>query len=142
VGSDGGTFDYGDAVFKGSEAWHALNAPVVGVAASPDGSGFWMVAADGGVFAEGAPSHGGMGNAPPLYPVVAMAPTPSSGGYWLVTADGATFTFGDAKYLGGVNAQGITTTVTGLAATHTGRGYWMLQQDHTVYTFGDAGTMQ
>jgi hypothetical protein len=30
-----------------------LDAPVVGMAATPDGMGHWLVAADGGVFAFG-----------------------------------------------------------------------------------------
>ena len=30
-----------------------LNAPVVGIAATPDGGGYWEVASDGGIFAFG-----------------------------------------------------------------------------------------
>ncbi|EQD80481.1 hypothetical protein B1A_00847 [mine drainage metagenome] len=30
-----------------------LNKPVVGMAATPDGKGYWMVAADGGIFSFG-----------------------------------------------------------------------------------------
>jgi len=36
-----------------------LNAPVVSIALTPDGKGYWLVAADGGVFAFGdAPFEG------------------------------------------------------------------------------------
>ena len=31
----------------------ALNKPIVGMASSPNGSGYWLVASDGGVFAYG-----------------------------------------------------------------------------------------
>lgn len=30
-----------------------VNAPIVGIAATPSGKGYWLVAADGGVFAFG-----------------------------------------------------------------------------------------
>ena len=42
-----------------------LNAPVVGVAATPDDNGYWLVGADGGVFAFGdAAYYGSMGGTP------------------------------------------------------------------------------
>ena len=47
---DGGIFAYGDAGFFGSAGALPLQAPIVGMAASPSGSGYWLVASDGGVF--------------------------------------------------------------------------------------------
>ena len=42
-----------------------LNAPVVGIAATTDGGGYWLVAADGGVFNFGdAGFFGSMGGQP------------------------------------------------------------------------------
>ncbi len=39
-----------------------LNEPIVGMAVTPDGAGYWLVAADGGIFAFGdAPFFGSMG---------------------------------------------------------------------------------
>jgi len=39
-----------------------LNRPVVGMAATPDGGGYWLVATDGGIFAYGdAGFHGSPG---------------------------------------------------------------------------------
>ena len=46
-------FGFGSASFLGSSASHPLNAPVVGLSRTPDGKGYWLVAADGGVFAFG-----------------------------------------------------------------------------------------
>jgi len=40
-------------VFAGSAAGIRLNAPIVGMARSTVGSGYWLAAADGGVFAYG-----------------------------------------------------------------------------------------
>jgi hypothetical protein len=40
----------GDATFYGSTGATALNRPSVGMASTPDGKGYWLVASDGGVF--------------------------------------------------------------------------------------------
>ena len=54
-----------------------------GHAATPSGLGYWLVAADGGIFAFGdAPFYGSMGGQPPTA-MVAMAATAEAGGYWL-----------------------------------------------------------
>src|ERR1700722_12461712 len=53
VAADGGVFSYGDAAFHGSTGADHLNAPVVGMAATPSSNGYWLVAADGGVFSFG-----------------------------------------------------------------------------------------
>src|SRR5581483_1538331 len=44
VGTDGGIFNYGSAGFFGSTGAIPLNQPIVGMAATPDGRGYWMVA--------------------------------------------------------------------------------------------------
>ena len=43
MASDGGIFSFGNAQFYGSEGGTQLNAPVVGLAATPDGNGYWLV---------------------------------------------------------------------------------------------------
>lgn len=56
-----------------SGSGNAMVAPVVGMAATPDGGGYWLVAADGGVFAFGdAQFHGSTGANPPAEPVVGI----------------------------------------------------------------------
>jgi hypothetical protein len=78
-----------------------LNKPIVGMATTPDGKGYWLVAADGGVFTYGdAPFYGSMGAMHLNKPIVGMATTPDGKGYWLVAADGGVFTFGDARFYG------------------------------------------
>jgi len=48
-----------DATFYGSMGGHPLNQPIVGMASTPDGRGYWLVASDGGVFSFGdAPFRG------------------------------------------------------------------------------------
>src|ERR1700722_529400 len=74
-------------------------APVVGIAKTPSGNGYWLVGADGGVFTFGdARFFGSTGGVHLDEPVVGMAVTPSGNGYWLVGADGGVFTFGDARF--------------------------------------------
>ena len=53
MASDGGIFTFGDAAFYGSEGGVTLNSPVVGMASTPDGKGYWLVASDGGIFTFG-----------------------------------------------------------------------------------------
>ena len=101
VASDGGVFTYGDAVFHGSTGGLHLNAPIVGMAVTPDGGGYWLVASDGGVFTYGdAVFHGSTGGSHLNAPIVGMAATPDGGGYWLVASDGGVFTYGDAVFHG------------------------------------------
>jgi hypothetical protein len=53
-----------------------INQPVVGIAATADGNGYWEVAADGGIFAFGdAGFHGSMGGTHINQPVVGIAAT-------------------------------------------------------------------
>ena len=79
---------------------HPLNAPVVGVASTHDGGGYWLVASDGGIFSFGdAAFHGSTGGLHLNEPIVGMASTPDGSGYWLVGADGGVFT-GDSTFLG------------------------------------------
>jgi hypothetical protein len=52
----------------------ALNAPVVGIASTPSGKGYWEVASDGGVFAFGdALYHGSVQYTAPVNPGIASA---------------------------------------------------------------------
>ena len=53
---------------------HPLAKPVVGIAATPNGGGYWEVASDGGIFAFGdAPFDGSMGGHPLVKPVVGIS---------------------------------------------------------------------
>ena len=163
---DGGIFNFGDAAFDGNtytdgltglSGAHPLAAPIVGMAANPTGAGYWLVAADGGVFDfGGAPFKGstytygltGLSGAHALAaPIVAIIPTPDGGGYWLVAADGGVFDFGNAKFFGSTYTQGytglggshpISGRIVGGAAAPNGNGYWLVSSTGAVYNFGSA----
>jgi hypothetical protein len=67
-------FSFGDAAFHGSTGGQHLNQPIVGMAASPSGQGYWLAASDGGIFAFGdATFEGSTGGQHLNRPVVAMA---------------------------------------------------------------------
>jgi hypothetical protein len=54
-----------------------LYRPVVGMAGSPDGMGYWLVAADGGIFSLGdAGFYGSEGGMKLNQPIVGMAASP------------------------------------------------------------------
>jgi hypothetical protein len=116
-----------------------LNAPIVGIAATPDGGGYWLTASDGGVFTFGdARFAGSLGDVRLNQPVVGMAPTPDGGGYWLVAADGGVFTFGDARFAGSLGDVRLNQPVVGMAPTPDGGGYWLVASDGGIFAFGDA----
>jgi ribosomal protein L24E len=78
-----------------------LNKPIVGMAATPDGKGYWLVASDGGIFTFGdAKFYGSTGSMVLNKPIVGMATSPDGKGYWLVASDGGVFNFGDAMFYG------------------------------------------
>jgi N-acetylmuramoyl-L-alanine amidase len=115
------------------------NAPVVGMAATPDGGGYWLVASDGGIFTFGdAGFYGSHGGSHLNRPIVGMAATPDGKGYWLVASDGGIFTYGDATFYGSTGATALNRPVVGMAATPDGRGYWLVASDGGIFTFGDA----
>ena len=51
--SDRGLSNDGDAAFYGSTGGLSLNKPIVGMAATANGGGYWLVASDGGIFSYG-----------------------------------------------------------------------------------------
>ena len=57
--SECGIFNFGDARFHGSAGAIPLASPVVGMAPTSDGKGYWLTAGDGGVFSFGDAQFGG-----------------------------------------------------------------------------------
>jgi hypothetical protein len=97
--------------------FETLKAPVVGIAATTDGKGYWLVASDGGVFAFGDATYdGSMGGTHLKAPVVGMATTTDGKGYWLAAADGGVFSFGSAPFRGSMGGKPLHGPVVGIAA--------------------------
>ena len=112
---------------------------LVGSAASVRVDGYWLGAADGGVFSAGrAGFYGSTGGVRLSQPVVGMAATADGKGYWLVARDGGVFSFGDARFHGSTGGVRLSQPVVGMAATADGKGYWLVARDGGVFSFGDA----
>ena len=117
-----------------------LNAPIVGMAPTPDGAGYWMVGSDGGVYASGdAQFYGSTGNLHLNKPIVGMAATPDGKGYWFVGSDGGIFSYGDAQFYGSTGSLHLNKPIVGMAATPSGDGYWLVASDGGIFAYGDAG---
>jgi hypothetical protein len=117
-----------------------LNQPIVHMATTPDGGGYWMTGGDGGIFNYGdAGFFGSTGSIRLNKPIVGMASTHDGKGYWLVASDGGIFAFGDAGFYGSMGAVVLNKPVVGMAATPDGKGYWLVASDGGIFAFGDAG---
>ena len=116
-----------------------VGSPVIEIASTPSGAGYWVTTAAGHVLRAGdAMTFGDLGNVALNGPILAMAPTASGRGYYLVGSDGGVFAFGDAQFFGSTGAMKLPRPVMGIMATATGRGYWLYADDGAVYPFGDA----
>ena len=110
-GHDDTVYAFGTASFHGSTSGRHLNAPIVGMASTPNGKGYWLVANDGGVFGFNAPFFGSLGAMHLNSPIVGMAATPTGKGYWLVAGDGGVFTFGDAHFYGSTGSMHLNSPI-------------------------------
>ncbi len=102
AGADGAVYPFGDAVYYGSLRSEGVvpSAPVVAIAATPDGKGYWLAGADGAVYPFGdgryAGDARGMVAASDPVRVILSASEAGGSGYVLVTVSGASFAYGDA----------------------------------------------
>ncbi|HEY2428612.1 MAG TPA: matrixin family metalloprotease [Acidimicrobiales bacterium] len=111
----------------------------IGAAGTHSGVGYWLFAADGGIFTFGdAAFHGSTGAMRLNQPIVGMTPTSDGGGYWLVARDGGIFTFGDAAFHGSTGGMRLNQPIVGMASTPDGGGYWLVAADGGIFSFGDA----
>ena len=141
----GSVFHFGDAGFFGdtqhvAQSTHtAFNGSPVGLAATPNGGGYWEVHSDGGVFAFGnAKFFGSKGGAHLAHPIVGIARTNDGKGYWLAASDGSVFAFGDAVLAGSMAGRHLNQPVVAITADPHGAGYWLVAGDGGVFAFGGA----
>jgi N-acetylmuramoyl-L-alanine amidase len=123
----------------GANAVAGANGPVVAIAATRDGAGYWLAARDGGIFNYGdAGFFGSAGSLQLNAPVVGIAASPDGAGYWLVAADGGIFNYGDAGFFGSAGSIHLNAPIVGMAASPDGGGYWLVAADGGIFSYGDA----
>ena len=106
-----------NAPFYGSTGAMHLNQPIVGMVATRDRGGYWMVAADGGVFTFGDATFGGSGVAgSDRSPAVGIAANEAGNGYWVANEDGDVAAFGGAPGLATASPTASTVTICPLSA--------------------------
>ncbi len=142
----------GDAAAAGNLLPYRLNSPVIDAKVDPDGVGYWMVSADGGLFAFAAAYEGSLPElvariSPGLTaeqwlasPVVGITPDPDGLGYWMVAADGGVFGFGSVPFRGslpGVLGPGAVPNAPIVGMVPYGNGYVMVGGDGGVFNFSN-----
>jgi hypothetical protein len=125
VASDGGVFAFGDTHFAGSMGGQHLNTPLQSVVLSglavddrletnSASQGYWLVVADGGIFAFGAPFRGSLGNTPLNQPITGMVRY--GDGYLMVDTNGASYNFSSLPFSGSPSEQPPNAPVVAVAA--------------------------
>jgi hypothetical protein len=110
----------------------------------PQGSGYDLVGADGGVFVFPPDQVGGFYGSLPgigvsVSNIAGMVPSPDNGGYFLVGSDGGVFAFGDAPFAGSLPGLGVgVNNIRGIVPTSDNGGYFLVGSDGGVFAFGDA----
>ncbi len=116
-----------------------VSPPIVGMASTPTGSGYWIADSRGDVQVHGdAAFYGSIGDATLNAPINHIVATPDGKGYWLVAGDGGTFGFGSAAFYGSMGGRPLNAPVVDLAPTPDGKGYWLVATDGGIFAFGDA----
>ncbi|MHB8378614.1 MAG: hypothetical protein ACYDB2_01690 [Acidimicrobiales bacterium] len=122
----------------------ATGAAVVGVVATTDGKGYYVLRANGAVDAYGVPSYGSFatGSLPTGVTATGIALDSASGGYWVVTSNGTVKGF-NAPYHGETllppGGWGQHPAAVAIASAPDGSGYYVLRANGAVYAYGAKG---
>ena len=112
----------------------------VAIVPTPDGKGYWLAQAGGGVYSFG--NAGFFGSVPglgitPAAPIVGMAATADGRGYWLVGADGGVFAFGDAPFDGSaISPPSVAVPFAAISRPARATGYYAEAVIGKVVQFG------
>lgn len=116
----------------------------VAVAAAPNGTGYYVLRANGAVYAYGVKAHGSLaghlhyGAIAPVV-AVAMAVDPTTGGYWIATSTGEVANFdapNDGSPLVSDHGTYSGVPISALAATTSGTGYYVLRANGEIDRYG------
>ena len=127
--------------FYGSTGGIHLNKPIVGMAATPDGQGYWLVASDGGIFSYGDAGFYGSRRG--------HAPQQAHRGHGRHARRQGLLAGGlRRRHLHlrrrrllrlGRRPCHLNKPIVGMATTPDGNGYWLVASDGGIFAYGDAG---
>jgi len=135
---------FGNANFKGSATGMRLGGPVVAMVATPDGKGYWLASANGGVFSFGDANFKGLRRRHAgRRPEHRRARRSHGGdarwkGYWLRFGQRRGVQLRDANFEGSAAGMRLGGPVVAMVATPDGKGYWLASANGGVFSFGDA----
>ncbi len=109
--------------------------PAAAATAASVTPGYWLAAADGGVYSYDAQWLGALRGTPLNRPIVGAAATPDGQGYWMVGSDGGVFSYGDAHFYGSTGGIRLNQPIVGMAADPATGGYWMVAADGGVFSY-------
>jgi hypothetical protein len=98
--------------------------------------GYWMAAADGGVFSFGVKFLGSAASQNLTQPIVGMAAVPGGGSYDLAQSTGAVFGEPATNDCTGLSGTTLNKPVVGIASAPGGNGCWLAASDGGVFAFG------
>ena len=119
--ADGGVSAFGRRVPR--YATGVSQRPIVGMASTPSGHGYYLLASDGGVFAFGDAAFRGAAVDAIGPPATAIAASPDGAGYWVLRQNGIVHPFA-VPAIGDI--AGSQNPAVGIAARPNG-GYWIAQ---------------
>ena len=123
------------AVTYGDLSGTVLNSPLVDIVVNTTGNGYWLISADGAVFAFGmAALHGSANGSPLPAPIVGAVRT--VGGYAMVDSGGTVYSFSGANTM--VTFAGASNGLAVDLAVNPGGGFFVLDVDGTVHGVGGA----
>ncbi len=140
----GNVYNFGGAGWYGNESSRHLVAPIVAMAVTRDGRGYWLVGANGSVFNLGdAHWYGSLASdvLGPGQQIISIVATSDSKGYWLINQSGAVISFGDAPRINDgkpLPASDLSTPIASAAIAPGGHGAWFTDSAGHVYTSGAA----
>jgi hypothetical protein len=123
----------GNATFRAATPVTRQFTVTVPVVTSPQ-SGYWMLGADGRVYAFGGATDFGSAAAP----AVAFSARRDGTGYWVVNRFGDVRAFGKAVFHGGTPIIAAGEFVSTISSTPSGNGYWLFTTLGRVFAYGDA----
>ena len=133
---------FGGATNWGSNTNSHLRGAIVGMAVVPNGSGYWLVGSDGGVFSFGKARFYGSLGATKVVPgeaTIGIVTTATGNGYWLVNEQGKVTSFGGAAALPSLPLADQKIPIVSVSISRDGTGIWYTNAHGNVWNLGSAG---